>query len=132
LNTGQVTDEVTPVKPIVVIDDDADMREILTELLCEEGYAVRSFCNGAEALDDLRRDSDASLILLDLMMPVMNGWRFREEQTRDRRLASIPVIAMSAVADIERPPRPRPAALFAKPFNLEKLLARIAERVKPS
>jgi CheY-like chemotaxis protein len=66
------------------------------------------------------------------MMPVMNGWRFREEQTRDRRLAGIPVIAMSALAEVSPPPLPRPLALLAKPFNVDKLLARIAERVRPS
>jgi CheY-like chemotaxis protein len=120
------------VKPIVVIDDDQDVREVLAELLIEEGYPVRCFCNGAEALADLRRDGNASLILLDLMMPVMNGWRFREEQTRDRRLAGIPVIAMSALAEVSPPPLPRPLALLAKPFNVDKLLARIAERVRPS
>jgi CheY-like chemotaxis protein len=120
------------VKPIVVIDDDQDVREVLADLLVEEGYPVRCFRNGAEALADLRRDASASLILLDLMMPVMNGWRFREEQIRDRRLAGIPVIAMSALAEVNSPPCPRPMALFSKPFNVDKLLARIAERVRPS
>jgi CheY-like chemotaxis protein len=119
------------VKPIVVIDDDQDVREVLADLLVAEGYRVRCFANGADALASLRRDSSASLILLDLMMPVMNGWRFREEQARDRRLASIPVIAMSACADLGPSTIPRPLALVAKPFNVDNLLARIAERVRP-
>jgi CheY-like chemotaxis protein len=118
------------VKPIVVIDDDEDVREVLAELLVAEGYPVRCFANGAEALASLQRDSSASLILLDMMMPVMNGWRFREEQTRDRRLARIPVIAMSALADVNPPPTPAPVALVAKPFNVDKLLARIADGVR--
>jgi CheY-like chemotaxis protein len=117
-------------KPIVVIDDDQDVREVLADLLVAEGYRVRCFANGADALAGLRRDCSASLILLDLMMPVMSGWRFREEQARDRRLASIPVIAMSAVADIGPGPLPRPLAMVAKPFNVDNLLARIAERVR--
>ena len=116
-------------KPIVVIDDDQDVREVLADLLVAEGYRVRCFANGAEALASLRRDASASLILLDLMMPVMNGWRFREEQARDRRLASIPVIAMSACAEFGPSTIPRPLALVAKPFNVDNLLARIAERV---
>jgi CheY-like chemotaxis protein len=120
------------VKPIVVIDDDEDVREALSDLLTEEGYPVRCFCNGAEALAGLRRDCSASLILLDLMMPVMNGWRFREEQTRDRRLAAIPVIAMTAEADFVPPPYPRPLALLDKPFSVDALLDSIAERVRPS
>jgi CheY-like chemotaxis protein len=113
-------------KPIVVIDDDDDVREVLAELLAEEGYRVRCFANGAEALDHLRRDSAVAVILLDLMMPVMNGWRFREEQTRDQRLAGIPVIAMSAVMDCEVPPSPTPAALLCKPIDVEALLERVA------
>jgi CheY-like chemotaxis protein len=115
-------------KPILVIDDDEDIRECLAEILSEEGYEVRCFSNGADALAFLQQDANASLILLDLMMPVMNGWTFREKQARDRRLASIPVFTMSAVADLVAPPVPR-TPTFRKPLNVEKLLARIAERV---
>jgi CheY-like chemotaxis protein len=120
------------VKPIVVIDDDEDMREILSEVLAEEGYRVRCYRNGAEALAELRRDGDAALILLDLMMPVMNGWRFREEQSRDRDLAGIPVIALSAVADWLPPPVPRPNRLMVKPVNLDRLLEQVREVRRPS
>jgi CheY-like chemotaxis protein len=113
----------------VVIDDDQDMREILSEILREEGYPVRCFANGAEALTDLRRDGDAALIILDLMMPVMNGWRFREEQSRDSRLRGIPVITVSAVADFLPPPVPRPARAMIKPVNIDKLLEDVAREI---
>lgn len=129
MTTNKHREHATP-KPIVVIDDDQDVREVLADLLVAEGYRVRCFSNGADALAALRRDASASLILLDLMMPVMNGWRFREEQARDLRLGCIPVIAMSACADIGPSTLPRPLALLAKPFNVEALLARIAERVR--
>ena len=117
------------VDPILVVDDDADVRDSLAELLAEEGYEVRSFANAAEALEHLRHDG-ASLIILDLMMPGMSGWAFREAQARDARLAEIPVIAISAVADLE-PPWPRwPAAtLMCKPVNLDQLLDRVAAQV---
>jgi CheY-like chemotaxis protein len=116
-------------EPIVVIDDDEDIRDSLAELLADEGYTVRCFANGAEALEHLRRDG-ASLIILDLMMPGMNGWTFREEQQHDRRLADIPVIAMSAVADLQPPWPPSPdAVLMCKPVNVDALLDRVAESV---
>jgi CheY-like chemotaxis protein len=119
-------------KPIVVIEDDQDMREILSEVLIDEGYRVRSFANGAEALASLKDDGEAALIILDLMMPVMNGWRFCEEQSRDQELAEIPVIAMSAVADVLAPPVPRPSRMMVKPVNLERLLEQVRLVRRPS
>jgi CheY-like chemotaxis protein len=82
--------------PIVVVDDDSDLRETLGELLSEEGYETRLFENGRLALDFLRDGGDPRLILLDLMMPEMNGWQFREEQLKDARLRDIPVVVMTA------------------------------------
>jgi len=120
------------VKPILVVDDDVDIRDSLAEILSEEGYPVRCCANGAEALDQLRNFGGASLIILDLMMPVMNGWTFREVQTHDARIASIPVITMSAVADLEPQSQPQQGGglLLCKPVNLDKLLERVAERVR--
>jgi len=118
-----------PVKTIVIIDDDEDMRCALADVLAEEGYAVRCFANGAEALLNLRRDAEASLILLDLEMPVMDGWAFRREQQRDRRLKKIPVIAMSASADLGVP-SPHAGAVFSKPMDVDQLVQRIGEAVR--
>lgn len=114
-------------EPIVVIDDDDDIRDSLAEILTDAGYSVLCFSGCAEALEHLRHEGSASLILLDLMMPGMSGWTFREEQSHDERLASIPVIAMSAVADLE-PPTPE-TPLLCKPVNLDVLLDRVAEQV---
>lgn len=116
-------------KTIVIIDDDEDMRSTLADVLAEEGYAVRCFANGAEALRHLKHHSDASLILLDLEMPVMDGWTFRREQERDRRLKRIPVIAMSASADLGVP-SPHAAAVFSKPMDVDQLVQRIGETVR--
>jgi DNA-binding NtrC family response regulator len=118
---------VREVDPIVVIDDDADIRESLAEILADAGYSVRTFANAAEALDHLRRDGAASLIILDLMMPGMSGWTFREVQSHDERLAAIPVITISAVADLD-PPWPRTPVL-CKPVDLDRLLDQVAEQV---
>jgi CheY-like chemotaxis protein len=119
-------------RSLLLVDDDEDLRTVLQQLLSDEGFHVHTARDGLEALTVLREIEPPGLILLDLMMPVMNGWRFREEQTRDRRLAGIPVIAMSALAEVSAPPNPRPLAFVSKPFNVDKLLARIAERVRPS
>ncbi len=87
--------------PILVVDDDTDLREILGELLREEGYDARLFENGRLALEFLRKGERPKLILLDLMMPEMNGWRFREEQLKDVELKDIPVVVMTASRGFE-------------------------------
>ena len=117
-------------EPILVIDDDADIRDSLAEILADEGYEVRCFDNGLDAWEHLQHDGHASLIILDLMMPGMNGWTFREAQKHDRRLASIPLIAISAIADLEEPwPASSHETLLCKPVNLDLLLDRVAEQV---
>jgi CheY-like chemotaxis protein len=70
---------------ILIVDDDADSRELLSELLAKEGYAVVCAENGRDALDYLSR-SIPSLIILDLMMPIMSGWEFRERQRADPQI----------------------------------------------
>jgi CheY-like chemotaxis protein len=83
--------------PIVVVDDDTDVREALGEVLNEEGYQTLLFESGRAALDFLKDGCPhPALILLDLMMPGMNGWQFREEQLKDERLREIPVVVITA------------------------------------
>ncbi len=123
-------------KSILIVDDDADVREMLGQFFAIEGYSVATAGNGREALDQLRHaDRLADLILLDLMMPVMDGWQFRMEQQRDPRLASIPVVVLSAVYNA----RERAALLGAvdymqKPVEFDKLIeaAERYRRVTPS
>ena len=99
---------------ILVVEDDPDMRACVAEVLADEGYEVLVAREGSEALRILREASQRpSLILLDVMMPGMNGLAFREEQLRDQRLADIRVIIFSAAdrvdpafGDIERLPKP--------------------------
>jgi len=82
---------------VLVIDDEVDIREGLTEWLSSVGYTTSSASNGREALKLLRAsDHPPDAILLDMMMPVMDGLSFRWEQLADRRLAEIPVIILSA------------------------------------
>lgn len=113
---------------ILVVDDDAAIREALEAVLEDEGYQVRGVANGREALALLRADAGTpALILLDLMMPVMSGWAFRAEQQDDPALASIPVVILSADRDVAA----KAAALqvadsLAKPVNLTHLLTTVS------
>lgn len=85
-------------KKIFLIDDDEGIRDALTSCLAYEGYTVVACVNGQEALSSLKQNITElpSLIILDLMMPVMDGYEFREAQLADNRLCQIPVIVTSA------------------------------------
>ena len=84
---------------VLVVDDNPEIRSSLEEVLGEEGYAVVGVADGQEALDYLTTNEEPRVILLDLMMPVMDGWQFRTEQKKNPKLANIPVIVISAMAD---------------------------------
>ena len=112
---------VTVEAPILVVDDDTDLRETLGELLEEEGYEPRLFENGRTALEFLRHGERPRLILLDLMMPEMNGWQFREEQLKDAGLKDIPVVVMTASRGIEANPISAQEILY-KPVGLGELI----------
>ena len=83
---------------VFIVEDDPDTREMLGKFLELEGFHVETAANGRQALDRLSSGLKASVIVLDLMMPIMDGWQFRREQVRNAALASIPVIVVSAAA----------------------------------
>jgi CheY-like chemotaxis protein len=91
---------MTAAEPLVfVIDDDRDVRAALEETLRDEGYEVLCAVDGADALDKLRvMPLKPDVLLLDLMMPTMNGWQFREEQLKDPALAAICTVVLTADA----------------------------------
>jgi CheY-like chemotaxis protein len=84
--------------PVLIVDDDASMRELMTTALLYNGFGAVTAVNGAEALKYLHAGGEACVIVLDLMMPVMDGFEFRREQLRDPRLAAIPVVVLSTMA----------------------------------
>ena len=81
---------------LLLVEDDSSIRFALSDMLTDEGFDVTTVVNGRDALDELRHSAPPDVILLDLMMPVMDGWEFRVEQRADPLLASIPLLAMSA------------------------------------
>ncbi len=109
---------------VFIVEDDADTREMLGKFLELEGYHVEVATNGRHALERLNEGLEASVIVLDLMMPVMDGWQFRREQARDAALATIPVIVVSA-AGRDRLERIDASSHMTKPLDLEELLVRI-------
>lgn len=84
---------------ILVVDDDFDTREALADLLEAIGFGVMTAANGLEALRQLRMHAPPCMILVDLMMPTMNGWVFTMELRRDPELARVPVVLLSGIHD---------------------------------
>ena len=110
---------------VLVVDDDPSIQGFLAEALTDEGYTVRTAANGREALAILRAWRP-DLILLDLMMPEMDGWAFRGEQRAMPSVSDVPVIVLSAARDLDAKTRDlEPAQVFSKPFDLEALLGTI-------
>jgi CheY-like chemotaxis protein len=116
---------------VFIVEDDADTREMLGRFLELEGFAVESAVNGQQALQRLCEGAHANVIVLDLMMPVMDGWQFRREQIRHAELASIPVIVVSA-AGRDRIEKIEADAYLSKPVDLEELLERVTRYCRPS
>lgn len=114
---------------ILLVEDDADIRSALCSILEDEGYEVVSAADGQEALSALRAGARPAVILLDLMMPVMDGADFRAAQLRDPRFADIPVVVLTADGRLQQSAQALgAAAAFAKPFEL-KVLLRALERL---
>jgi CheY-like chemotaxis protein len=117
-------------KAILVVEDDADIRDSMEELLGDEGYQVVSAVHGLDALTRLRAAAELpGLILLDLMMPEMDGYAFRAEQLKDPKLSGIPVVLMSAGGDLDNKAKQLSAqGVLKKPFrDLELIFSTIAK-----
>jgi CheY-like chemotaxis protein len=117
---------MSPAQSILVVEDDDEAREAIAETVAGAGYQVRTACNGRDALDMIERGDDPpSAVLLDLMMPVMDGWTFLSA-LGDRRRA-IPVVVMSAAADAMLPAQ---IELLRKPITRDQLLGALARRAR--
>jgi CheY-like chemotaxis protein len=109
---------------VLIVDDDTDIRETLEEVLADNDFPAIGAENGAVALERLRSDAEPPcVILLDMMMPVMDGKTFRRAQQDDPTLSNIPVVVLSAHASGERSARELQVdAFLRKPVDLQTLL----------
>nr|UXE44638.1 response regulator receiver protein CpdR [uncultured bacterium] len=89
-------------KHILIVEDDPDFALLLAEVLESADFTAETAPNGRMALERLRRSPRPNLVLLDLMMPVMDGWQFRSEQQKDADIASVPVVVLSADGNVAR------------------------------
>jgi CheY-like chemotaxis protein len=119
---------------VLVIDDDRDLRETVADLLTMHGFRVEALADGCQGIARLRDASRPrpTLVLLDLMMPVMNGWRVLEEMYGDPALSPIRVVLMSAMTQAPAEPsvealRARVAAYLRKPFSADDLVRLVAK-----
>lgn len=115
-------------KQILIIEDDENIREVLQLSLEFEGYEVLTAANGSEGLKKLGLGVNPNLILLDLMMPIMNGWEFIEKIELDETNKSIPIIVISAF--MEKGTHVKCAAFVSKPVDLTTLLNSIKEHIQ--
>ena len=115
---------------MLVVDDDADIRETLVEILGQYGYHGEAAGDGAEALAFLHaHPAQPRLILLDLMMPGVNGIEFRRAQLADPVLAKIPVVLMTGAPMIGRDPTLAGLDTLTKPVDLSGVLSRVERHV---
>ncbi|MCC2670484.1 MAG: hypothetical protein K0Q72_2955 [Armatimonadetes bacterium] len=110
---------------ILIVEDEPALRSLLAELLSSRGYSVAESENGAAAVDYLRTNRAPRLILLDLMMPVMNGWELRDSMLANPQWREIPVAILSALDDVPR--ALKFVAYIGKPVDVGRLFAVVTE-----
>ena len=110
---------------VLIVEDDRDTREMLGRFLELEGFDVQTAANGELALKVLQDEGRPSVIILDLMMPVMNGWQFRVAQQSDPNLSEIPVVVVTAAGVRDDIPAISADGWLSKPVDFDRLLATI-------
>jgi CheY-like chemotaxis protein len=118
-------------RSVLVVDDDQAIRDTLCELLGDEGYHAIGAANGQEALDLLRSSSAPCVILLDLMMPIMDGAAFRARQLQDAQLRLIPVAVITAAGANAVPPSMNVNVILPKPLRIDSIL-QVIDRLCPA
>ena len=116
---------------VLVVDDDAESRPILAKLLRLEGYETMTAANGEEALARLNERLPC-LILLDMDMPVMDGYEFRERQLKDPRVADIPVLCLTGAVALDEVAQEIGMRCLSKPVGWEDILMEVQQICRPS
>jgi CheY-like chemotaxis protein len=120
------------VPTVLVVDDDGDIRDAICLVLEHNGYRALAASNGEEALTRLRANAPVDLILLDMMMPVMDGWGFRKSQPDGPAFVEIPVIVLTGDGRASSKAAAIGAAGYLKkPLDLGDLLAAVARHCAP-
>jgi CheY-like chemotaxis protein len=118
-------------RTVLVVEDDADVRETLRQVVEDEGFSVAEAENGRAALEWLRTAEPPCVILLDLMMPIMDGWQFLTQIEQDGSLPQAPIVIVSATPQdrIEQTAaaHPRVAGYLQKPLRLEDVLGAVGK-----
>jgi CheY-like chemotaxis protein len=113
----------TPCLAVLIVEDEDDIRELVANALEQEGFQVYQAESGARALELLKEMPHPSLILADLMMPVMSGWDLIKVLSQDDRLATLPVVVISAVDHTA----PQGFRRIKKPFDIDELIRIVGE-----
>lgn len=111
---------------VLIVDDDADIREMMELILRGEGHQVVTAADGGEALSLLAKGLLPNVVVLDLMMPGMNGWDFRSRMLSDPRMAAIPTVVVTGDQTASRRSPELKATILSKPFSVDDLLGAIA------
>ena len=122
---------IIPEQNILLIEDDLDINEAIQSILKDENFNVDAVFNGKEALEYLKNSHhNPSLILIDLMMPLMNGLQFREAQLQDPRIANIPTVMLSASNNFEDINKLKFQGYLPKPLDLDTLINIVRKFIK--
>lgn len=114
-------------KTVLIVEDDADIREGLTTLFTGEGFSVQTAANGEEALRLLAEPPHPAVIVMDLFMPGMDGWHFHHLVKKNPEIAGIPIVAVTASSPNVQ--LPRGIELVRKPLDLGRLLAVVNKHI---
>jgi CheY-like chemotaxis protein len=115
---------------VLVVDDDDAVRHMIVLLLRSHGYETETASDGAQALARMRQRRP-SLVLLDISMPIMDGWEFRKHQLDDPALADIPVICMTAMVHPEDVERTLGVPCLGKPVDFSALIRAVVKCCRP-
>jgi len=120
-----------PMPFVLVVDDDSAVRRMILLLLSSEGYETESANDGAEALDVMRQRRPC-LVLLDINMPLMDGWEFRQQQLKDPALADVPVVCMTGIVHPEDVERILGIPCLGKPVHFSSLIRAVEKYCRRS
>lgn len=116
---------------VLIVDDDDAIREALEDVLSDEGYRVVGMSDGQQALEHLNAEGRPDAILLDLWMPVMDGWKFLDALLDDARFSRVPLVVLTAARD-QRARELRVAEVLTKPVQLQQVLSALERLTKVS